>query len=73
MFAFRVDVDAGGPLLGSDEGGPAWVRLEDVGALATPPADAAILAAVLDPEPGVAFLNIRYTAGRMTEVQTSRA
>lgn len=73
MFAFRVDVDSIGPLVSSAEGASAWVPVEDIGALPTPPADAAILAAVLDSTPGVAFMDIRYADGRLASVQTRRA
>jgi len=68
MFVFRVAVD--GPTFSGDsrEGDPAWVRLADVGQLPTPPADGAILAAVLDERPAVAFLTARYDDGRLVDV-----
>jgi 8-oxo-dGTP diphosphatase len=71
MFAVRVDVAADGPLRAGTEGEAAWVALEDVPKLDTPPADAHILAAVLaDRAPGVAFLDARYDDGRLVAVTT---
>lgn len=73
MFVFRVDVEAGGRLRGGDEGEPAWFELDAVAELPTPPADAAILAAVRSDAPGVAFLNVRFGDGSLRSVTTTRA
>jgi 8-oxo-dGTP diphosphatase len=72
MFAIRVDVDTDGPLVASREGAPVWVALGEIEGLPTPPADRHILAAVLDPAPGVGFLRVGFDDGRFVGVTTTR-
>jgi 8-oxo-dGTP diphosphatase len=68
MFVFRMAVAS--DELGGDgrEGEPAWVDLAAVPGLPQPPADAEILAAVLDPRPEVAFMTARYDDGRLVDL-----
>jgi 8-oxo-dGTP diphosphatase len=68
MFAFRVDVEDTALGGAGPEGRPAWVALEDLPGLPQPPADRYLLAAVLDERPGVAFLTVRFEAGRLVDV-----
>jgi 8-oxo-dGTP diphosphatase len=70
MFVFRVDV--ADPTLRGDhrEGEPQWVKLATVDRLPTPPADRAILEAVLSP--GVTFLTVRFQDGQLAGVQAAR-
>lgn len=67
MFCVRVDVDD--PALGGDgrEGTPAWVDVDAVDQLATPPADGHLLAAVLAAatRSGVAVVDIAFDGGRL--------
>jgi 8-oxo-dGTP diphosphatase len=67
-FVVRVGVSSDTPLVGSSEGDPSWVPFGDVASLPAPPADALILAAVLDRTSGVAFLNVRLTDGVLESV-----
>ena len=70
MFCVRVDVDD--PALGGDdrEGTPAWVEVDAIPRLATPPADGHILAAVqaAATRPGVAMLDVTFDDGRLGDV-----
>jgi hypothetical protein len=50
-----------------------WVPLDDVPALPQPAADWYILAAVLEGQPGVAFLTARYEDGRLLDVAVARS
>ncbi len=62
MFVFLARAE--GELAGDGrEGEVAWVAMEDLPSLPQPPADPAILAAVLDPRPGLAFVTAGYAAG----------
>lgn len=72
MFAVRVEIDEAVPLHGNAEGDPAWVPLSMVPQLPLPAADLHILDAVLDPEPGVAYLSVRFTAGQLSSVHVRR-
>lgn len=68
MFVFLAAV--AGELAGDGrEGTAVWVALEDLPSLPQPPADAAILAAVLDPRPEVAFLAARYEHGVLIDLE----
>jgi len=79
MFVFLVDCDADSPagaagrIAGGPEGEAAWVRRSDLAGMATPPADAHILAAALASRPGVAFLDVRFRDGGLESVDVSWA
>lgn len=70
MFCVRVDVDD--PALGGDdrEGTPAWVEVDAIPRLATPPADGHLLAAVqaATARSGVAVVDIAFDGGRLGRV-----
>ena len=79
MFVFLVDCDADSTagaadrIGGGPEGEAAWVRRSDLAGMATPPADAHILAAALASRPGVAFLDVRFRDGGLESVDVSWA
>jgi 8-oxo-dGTP diphosphatase len=78
-FCFRVHLEDPESREGSfvpksgPEGDVHWQRLADYPDLATPPADDALLAAIMDPRPGVAFLSVRMREGRLAAVEVNWA
>lgn len=73
MFVFRVAVSDPTLSTATHEGHVTWVPLDDVPALPQPAADWYILAAVLEGQPGVAFLTARYEDGRLLDVAVARS
>lgn len=75
MFLVRVEV--GDPALRSDgrEGEPAWFAPDEIAALPTPLADPHLLAVVGEAatRPGVAFIDLAYDGGALTDVRTEWA
>jgi 8-oxo-dGTP diphosphatase len=71
MFVFRADA-AGEPSSGGPEGDAVWVALTDVSRLPIPAADPAILAAVLRPGSGVAYLSFHYHDGELVRAGPPR-
>jgi 8-oxo-dGTP diphosphatase len=72
---FVVAAGASDPTLRYEgrEGECAWVALEDVADLPQPPADRFILDAVLDEEPGFAFLTAKLRDGQLQSVTSARS
>jgi len=74
MFAFLARIaPSAGELVGDGrEGRAEWVPLADVPRLALPPADPQILAAILDPNPSIAFVDVRFDDGDLVGVSVAR-
>ena len=73
MFVFHAPEVAGALAGDGREGDVAWVPHARIGVLPTPPADAHIHAAVFDPAPGVAWLDLRFDGGRLARVSVARS
>jgi 8-oxo-dGTP diphosphatase len=73
MFVVRADIPSATPLVASDEGSLAWIPIESLSDLATPPADPHIAAVALGDDTGVAFLEVRFQDGSLVHVETTRA
>jgi ADP-ribose pyrophosphatase YjhB (NUDIX family) len=72
MFVFHCDGVTGELSRGSHEGKPSWVAIADLPLLPCPPADQHIAEAVFSGDGGVAFVNVRFDEGRLTDVTTTR-
>lgn len=75
MFLVRVAVGDAALTGGGREGEPAWFAPADVAALPTPPADGHLLVVVREAatRPGVAFIDLAYDDGALTDVRTTWA
>lgn len=73
MFVFAGRAEDPAALRSSVEGEACWVPLQDLADLPAPPADRHILDAVAADRPGVAFLEVAFSDGRLGRVETSWA